>query len=362
MSKIVCFKCHGHGHYKNECPNARVFTAQEWKDIKADTREKVMLVIRNGRVEEDDPHSLENEPDGTYIQDDFGNMVRYEHSTEEDSEEERERVLPEDEHYNMIVRRSLHSTCEEQMSNQRESIFQTKCRIGNRVCDLIIDGGSETNCVSSGLVSDLKLKTKPHPHPYKLKWLDNNSSGSVSRQCMIGFNIGSFKDQVLCDVLDMSACHVLLGRPWQYDRKSIHNGYTNIYTVKHEGKTKDLIPLPPHKAIPPPPHKPVHLISRKVCEKEIKCKSQVYILFTKEVGKTEEIPSKVKPLLQQFADVFPDDLPKGLPPIRGIEHQIDLIPGAPLPNKPAYRTNPTETKELQRQVEELLQRVCKGKP
>ena len=182
MSKIVCFKCHGHGHYKNECPNARVFTAQEWRDIKADTREKVMLVIRNGRLEEDHPHSLENEPDGTYIQDDFGNMVRYEHSTEEDSEEERERVLPEEEHYNMIVRRSLHSTCEEQISNQRENIFQTKCRIGDKVCDLIIDGGSETNCVSVGLVSDLKLRTKPHPHPYKLKWLDNNSSGSVNRQ------------------------------------------------------------------------------------------------------------------------------------------------------------------------------------
>ena len=32
--------------------------------------------------------------------------------------------------------------------------------------------------------------------------------------------------------------------------------------------------------------------------------------------------------LQEFADVFPQDVPPGLPPIRGIEHQIDLIPGA----------------------------------
>jgi hypothetical protein len=40
--------------------------------------------------------------------------------------------------------------------------------------------------------------------------------------------------------------------------------------------------------------------------------------------------------------------------LRGIEYQIDLIPGATLPNRAAYRTNPEETKEIQRQVQELL--------
>jgi hypothetical protein len=33
--------------------------------------------------------------------------------------------------------------------------------------------------------------------------------------------------------------------------------------------------------------------------------------------------------------------------MRGIEHQIDLILGASLPNRAAYRTNPEETKEIQ---------------
>jgi hypothetical protein len=56
----------------------------------------------------------------------------------------------------------------------------------------------------------------------------------------------------------------------------------------------------------------------------------------------------------EYADVFPNDVPRGLPPIRGIEHQIDFVPGATIPNRPAYRSNPDETKELQRQVEELL--------
>ena len=30
---VIIFKCHGHGHYKNECPNTRAFTQKEWTEI-----------------------------------------------------------------------------------------------------------------------------------------------------------------------------------------------------------------------------------------------------------------------------------------------------------------------------------------
>jgi len=69
-----------------------------------------------------------------------------------------------------------------------------------------------------------------------------------------------------------------------------------------------------------------------------------------------DLPRKIKELLEEFKDVFPDELPKGLPLIREIEHQIDLVPGASLPNRPAYKCNPEEAKEIQRQVGELLQK------
>ncbi|RDX93873.1 hypothetical protein CR513_23809, partial [Mucuna pruriens] len=60
--------------------------------------------------------------------------------------------------------------------------------------------------------------------------------------------------------------------------------------------------------------------------------------------------------LQEFTNVFPGKVPHGLPPLRGTEHQLDLVPGFPIPNRPAYRTNPKETKEIQKQVNELLQK------
>ena len=68
----------------------------------------------------------------------------------------------------------------------------------------------------------------------------------------------------------------------------------------------------------------------------------------------DSLPSVVMSLLQEFDDVFTEEIPNGLPPIRGIEHQIDFVPGAVIPNRPPYRSNPEETKELQRQVEDLM--------
>ena len=51
-----------------------------------------------------------------------------------------------------------------------------------------------------------------------------------------------------------------------------------------------------------------------------------------------------------------DEFPNALPPIRSISHHNDLIPGASLPNKAAYRLIPLENEEIKQQVQELLEK------
>lgn len=45
-----------------------------------------------------------------------------------------------------------------------------------------------------------------------------------------------------CVILPMDACHLLLGRPWQYDRDATHRGNFNTYSFIFEDHTITLLP------------------------------------------------------------------------------------------------------------------------
>lgn len=56
------------------------------------------------------------------------------------------------------------------------------------------------------------------------------------------------------------------------------------------------------------------------------------------------LPMIIKYLFEEFSNVIPVEISHGLPPMRDIQHCIDLIPGSVLPNKVAYRMNSKEHK------------------
>ena len=94
------------------------------------------------------------------------------------------------------------------------------------------------------MVEKLNLQVVPHPKPYKFQWINEDGELTVDKQVKVEFSVGSYKDNVLCNVLPMEACHILLGRPWQFDKKTMHNGLTNEITFTHNEKKFILNPLP----------------------------------------------------------------------------------------------------------------------
>lgn len=69
----------------------------------------------------------------------------------------------------------------------------------------------------------------------------------VNEQFKAEFQIGTYSDRILCDVMPMDVCHVLLGRPWYFDRKVVYYGRSNTFTFEKDGRRHTLHPLKDEK-------------------------------------------------------------------------------------------------------------------
>nr|GEX66840.1 putative reverse transcriptase domain-containing protein [Tanacetum cinerariifolium] len=78
---------------------------------------------------------------------------------------------------------------------------------------------------------------------------------------------------------------------------------------------------------------------------ELERGDDVFVLIREEVVEGSEIPEAMFPLLEEFSDVFPNELPDALPHLCDIQHHINLEPGSQLPNTPHDRMSPGEHEE-----------------
>jgi hypothetical protein len=207
-ANIECFTCGGRGHMKRDCPN----------------RKRVMLT-HDGYVSASDDEKVDA-------------------SSSEESEKNPEVIVDGYELAANFKNLMVHRIPEDRIHDQGQhwNIFQTQCIVKDTTCKLIIDGGSYTNVVSKSLVDSLALPTWKYPQPHCVEWLYNSGKLKVTHKVRLKFSVGNYEDIVVCDVLPMDACHVLLGRPWQFDRRSTHEGRSNVYSLWHKGKRHVLQP------------------------------------------------------------------------------------------------------------------------
>ena len=156
---VKFYKCGEVGHRFNECP-----------------KRKAMNVV------EKDDDTVENEV--------------YEPDGDDDYEEY------EQEEYTCVVRKLMLSP-KGGDETQRHKLFRTRCIVQRSLCDLIIDSGSQENIISKDVEERQQLETETHLSPYAIRWIKEVGGIQVS--------IDKYNDEVYCDVVDMDACHILLG-------------------------------------------------------------------------------------------------------------------------------------------------------
>jgi hypothetical protein len=153
----------------------------------------------------------------------------------------------------------------------------------------------------------------------------------------------------------MDLCHILLGRPWDFDRNVIHDGRKNTYTLEKKGRTKILFPIEEKKE-KKESNTGILLMSGKELLKEVKKDQEMQFVVVRKLSViltntfVDNLPEEIQELLENFSNIVVDEFPHSLPPIRSISHHIDLIPRVNFPNKAAYRLTPRENEEVKKQV------------
>ncbi|RDX89744.1 Retrovirus-related Pol polyprotein from transposon 17.6, partial [Mucuna pruriens] len=252
-----------------------------------------------------------------------------------------------------------------------------RCLILGKLFSTIKDGGSCVNVASERLLKNLALPIIVHLRLYRFQWLSEKAEFLMDKQV---------EDRVICDVVPMEATHLLLGRPWKFGKKVIHDGVNNHFTFIHLGQRVVLKPLSPREVYEDKKMKVKRESERKIESKMKKKESKSDVEKRKERGKEkvgekrktlsgkeskgkernervnkpslsgkskskEEKERSMEKLLEKFQDVFPQDVPHRFLPLK------DLTLEATLLSREAYKTNSEEAKKIQKQVGNLMEKV-----
>ncbi|CAL1390463.1 unnamed protein product [Linum trigynum] len=318
-----CYRCGGQSHRSNVCPSRK------------------MVAVMEENPKNVEGHTEDEESD--------------EYDGVEFAEEESKDVV------NIVLRRVLLTGADE---GQRKNLFRTHCSINNKVCNLIVDNMSTENLISQKLVAYLELPTEPHPQPYALGWVSKGPQVKVTQTCKVPISIGKhYQEVVACDVLSMDVCHVLLGRPWQFDNDVTYRGRDNVIVFTWKSHKIAMAPVSgPAKPLGKAKSNFITLaqddedLQMALRESEWVCPIVVKGLLSSSQPTEQVIPAEVQEILGDFKELISDELPSTLPPMRDIQHHIDLIPGSSLPNLPHYRMSPKENEILREQIEDVLKK------
>ncbi|GJQ92756.1 putative reverse transcriptase domain-containing protein [Tanacetum coccineum] len=223
--------------------------------------------------------------------------------------------------------------------------------LNNRYAYILFDTGADRSFVSTTFSSQIDITPSTLDHYYDVELADGRIIGlnTILKGCTLNFLNHQFNINLM--PVELGSFDAIIGMDWLAKHqaviacaeKIVRIPWKNKTLIIHgDGSTQGNVTR-------------LNIIS---CTKTQKYMEKGFPIFlahvtTKEVeDKSEKKRLEDVPIVQDFPEVFPEDLP-GLPPTRQVEFQIDLVPGAAPVARAPYRLAPSEMKELSEQLKEL---------
>jgi hypothetical protein len=243
---------------------------------------------------------------------------------------------------------------ETQHEKERIELFHIRVISKHTKIDTLFDTGSQANLISEDIVKKLDLETTPHPKPYPLGWICDNAKLHVTRRCKLRFSItANYIDEVELDVIPLDICGIVLGSPYLYDRRAIFHRHENKYHLFKNG-VEYIVRAHTKKMN-------LSLTNVGQMKRLVNASKNLVLLMIKPKDNDEEevlkgcdakLQSDLYEVVNENVEMFQE--PRGLPPKRGIQHEILLQQGGPLPNIDMCRMSDMENVEIRKQAQELL--------
>nr|GFC30370.1 putative reverse transcriptase domain-containing protein [Tanacetum cinerariifolium] len=223
--------------------------------------------------------------------------------------------------------------------------------LNNHYAYILFDTGADRSFVSTTFSSQIDIAPIALDHHYNVEIDDGRIIGlnTIMRDCTLNFLNHPFNIDPL--PIELGSFDVIVGMDWlskydaviAYAEKLMRIPFGNeILTICGEGSNERN-------------ESRLNIISYSKAQEYMSKGCHVFlanITSTKDEHKSKGKQLEDVPIVREFLEVFPEDLP-GIPSTRQVEFRIDLVPGAaPLAHAP-YRLPPSEMKELADQLQEL---------
>lgn len=241
----------------------------------------------------------------------------------------------------------VYALTREQAEDARDDMIAGKCYLCSYPAYILVDTGASHTFISSRFVVEHHMRSSPLSTPLSVS---TPSGVDISIVSMISNAIISYEsyelrsDMIILDMTDFDCIVRIDVLRRYYATVDCYQRVVYFYTDQKErwifyGKgSRSRVPL----------------ISAVRMSRLLEHGHEGYLIYAVEITeKKNEVGIAEIPVVSEFADVFPAEIP-GFPPVREVEFGIELIPGVSPISRAPYRMAPAELRELKVQLQDLL--------